>query len=128
MRVNIDETDINDDQYVLYNGELYTGTVFELLHGKIHAEIDYVDGIREGMSRLYYPDGTLESEESFRDGLGHGRQRYWYPNGQLKEEMFVDMGVMTSTRKWAEDGTLLDPQTRQPFPESPSGGGNGEAD
>jgi antitoxin component YwqK of YwqJK toxin-antitoxin module len=112
MRISIDDTDISPQQEILYEGEPFTGTAVEYSpDGTIIAETDYRNGIRDGRDRGYYPNGQVESEEWYDFGMGHGTARAWYPNGQLKEEEEINKGRLVSKRRWAADGTPLDPET-----------------
>lgn len=42
--------------------------------------------VREGLERLWWPDGTLRAERRWRAGEPEGLWRSWYRNGQLEAE------------------------------------------
>jgi len=118
MRVSVDDTDMDDQQRVLYNGEPFSGTVCETgKDDQLIAETEYRDGVQDGVSREYYPNGQLEAEEQYDFGHPQGLLRYWYPNGRLREEKVVDSGRLLQGRQWAEDGTPIDPNTGEPLPQ-----------
>jgi antitoxin component YwqK of YwqJK toxin-antitoxin module len=87
-----------------------------------HGRIEYPAGVlyeeftldskgqRHGISRLYYPDGTLKRETVFHHGSWQSF-RAWWPNGKLQEECSPWI-LDDSTRKWDEDGTPILPPPR----------------
>lgn len=56
-----------------------------------------VAGLREGLWRVYYPDGTLWSEETFKSNKLHGLVRSWAPDGHLTGESEYQNGKLHGT-------------------------------
>ncbi len=109
MRVNIDDTDMDDGQRFRYRDELFTGELVETDQaGAVIALTTVRNGIAHGPDRGWYPDGTLQSEIEVVDGRAVGTSREWHHNGRLAEErLFDDRGRLVMTRRWNEDGSLI---------------------
>jgi antitoxin component YwqK of YwqJK toxin-antitoxin module len=107
MRVNIDDTDMDDAQRFLYRGALFTGELVETdPAGTVIALTTIRNGIAHGPDRGWYPDGTLRSEIEVVDGRAVGTSREWHPNGRPAEERdFDEHGRLIAVRSWAADGT-----------------------
>ncbi|MFF7854801.1 toxin-antitoxin system YwqK family antitoxin [Streptomyces sp. NPDC007904] len=107
-RIDIDEPDVDmdDAQRLLYRGEPFTGEVTEHLDGKLVSLDAYAEGVRNGLSREWYKDGTLRSEGTVRDGLPRGEFREWHPNGApASRKVFADDGLtLREEHQWDEDG------------------------
>jgi len=46
-------------------------------------EVEYKNGIREGMTRTYYKGGMIEQEIQYKGGVKNGDARWLYPDGKL---------------------------------------------
>ncbi len=51
--------------------------------GRVIATENYVDGVLEGLSESWYPDGKRRSSVPMQAGKVHGRAQYWLPSGEL---------------------------------------------
>ena len=107
-RIDIDspEVDMDEAQRLLYQGELFTGEAVEYMAGKMVSLDHYTDGVQDGLSREWYPDGTLRSEGRLREGLPCGEFREWHANGVLaSRKVFGDDGLtLLEELKWDENG------------------------
>lgn len=84
-RVDFEELDFGEDQLVVWKDQPFTGVAVEL-----------------------FPDGKPCSEVPFLNGLRHGVLRAWYPSGQLKEEKHLWYGGLHGyARVWNEQGGLI---------------------
>lgn len=107
LRVNIDDTDMNEDgSLLLHHGEPFTGEVEERDgDGRLVALETYRNGRAEGVSRLWHANGRLRSESDCRWGNAIGVSRDWHDNGQLAaEKVFDDVGALMEVRRWNEHG------------------------
>ena len=113
MRIDIDETTVDDGSHYFCNGGLFTGELEETdPAGNVIALTPVTNGRPHGVDREWYPDGTLRSETTVVDGVATGTSREWHRNGRLAEERdFDERGRLIATRKWTEDGT---PVQREP--------------
>jgi antitoxin component YwqK of YwqJK toxin-antitoxin module len=67
----------------------------------------FVIGLREGIWRYYYPDGSLKYEGNYVQGNPDKRHKYYYPDGTLKEEQYYAMGIREKNwKKYDEEGNL----------------------
>jgi antitoxin component YwqK of YwqJK toxin-antitoxin module len=113
LRVNADDMDFNPATYrYLYQGKPFTGEMYE--YGtdgtvtSVKAISEFVEGLRHGITRVFYPDGTLRSEARYEYNRPVGLERTWHHNGQLEEEIsYTEEGTWIATRRWDEDGELV---------------------
>lgn len=110
MRIDYEDSYLDDDMRVHYEDELFTG---EVVHrdsaGRVIAEISYVEGVPSGPQAEWYSDGTKKNEGQATFGLAVGDWRKWHPNGQLAEHsVFSPQGRRTHRRRWDKDGNLTE--------------------
>jgi antitoxin component YwqK of YwqJK toxin-antitoxin module len=68
----------------------------------------YVIGLREGIWKYYYSNGTLEYEGSYSQGNPDKKHKYYYPSGVLKEEQYYQMGIREKNwKKYDPEGNLV---------------------
>jgi hypothetical protein len=109
LRVEYRQIGFDASQYhYVYQDRPLTGEMIEPGVGDVPMAVsEFRDGLRHGMSRVYFPDGRLHSEARYEYGEPVGADRTWYHNGQLQEEIaYTDQSKYVSTRRWSEDGTL----------------------
>ncbi len=68
--------------------------------GSIKAELNYVQGVLNGFSVWYFPNGNKEKEVYYSDGKIDGTVKYFYENGLLKAEFNVKNGVRDGLTKF----------------------------
>ncbi|TVR39223.1 MAG: toxin-antitoxin system YwqK family antitoxin [Cryomorphaceae bacterium] len=102
------------DDVATMHGEPFTGVVGIYTSGNVLlSEQAYLNGAKEGVWRVYHPNGNLQKEGIIENGLEHGRYREWYANGQLKYEYHYNAGKKVGKwLSWYEDGT---PYTERNF-------------
>ena len=101
--------ELNDLLYKKKDTTLITGKV--ITHdgtGKIIIEeVNIREGIAEGMTKLWYENGTPQFETNIKNGQPNGIGRMWYKNGQLKVELLLKNGEPEGRAKeWYENGQL----------------------
>jgi antitoxin component YwqK of YwqJK toxin-antitoxin module len=107
-RISFDDIDWTDDQRVTFRDKPVTGEVVELdPDGRPIEVVTYSHGIREGLTRSFYPNGTVESKRWYESRIPEGMARTWYENGQLRSETRFQRGRAVEKQMWAEDGTNL---------------------
>lgn len=75
--------------------------------GSIRSEISYVNDILDGAAVEYYPNGNLKSYKEFSNGILHGRVVFYYPDGLVEREFNVKNGKKDGTeRVYYENGSL----------------------
>ncbi|PHV29285.1 hypothetical protein CSQ93_04155 [Janthinobacterium sp. BJB426] len=68
------------------SGDLVGGFVTYYPNGKIEKQVAQDGkGWQEGVSSLYYPNGSLDSRGSWRHGLPEGTHQQYHPTGKLRE-------------------------------------------
>lgn len=67
------------------HGKVFTGILFKLNNSfDTLFSICYQNGLKEGRSMLYYPNGSLREERYFSAGKKTGTAHSYWPAGQLK--------------------------------------------
>ncbi|HWC79488.1 MAG TPA: hypothetical protein VG756_05945 [Pseudonocardiaceae bacterium] len=111
--INVDDPEIDGDLSgrITYRGELFTGQTVEY-HPKTGQRIGlttYTDGVEDGPSKSWYPDGSLESEGVVKSGSAVGEWHEYHPNGRVRQlDVFDDQGRHQSRKIWDENGTLIE--------------------
>ena len=49
-------------------------------------QVNYVDGKKEGIRKLFFPGGKVKSETTFQNNIPKGHAKVYYSNGNLSEE------------------------------------------
>ncbi|MFJ3959791.1 toxin-antitoxin system YwqK family antitoxin [Streptomyces sp. NPDC090036] len=110
-RIGVDDPDVDMDlaQRLLCRDELFTGEVAEYQNGQLVCLDDYVNGVRDGSSRAWYPDGTLKLEGTVRNGVALGEFKEWHANGVLKSRQMFDNYLYDLRQEsvWDEEGRLV---------------------
>jgi len=68
----------------------------------------YVDGLRQGVWKTYYIDGTLWSEGTYLNDMRHGLWKHYYEDGVTlsKEFHYLNGQLYGSFKGYDKDGTL----------------------
>ncbi|MFF4370203.1 toxin-antitoxin system YwqK family antitoxin [Streptomyces sp. NPDC001594] len=110
-RVDTDDPDVDIDMghRMLYRDELFTGEVVEYQGDQIVCLDVYLDGIKNGLSQMWYPDGTLKLQGTVVNGVALGEFLEWHPNGVLKSRQFFDDHIYSLKEEdvWDEQGNLV---------------------
>ena len=91
----------------------YTG-VIETYNEKniLLAKAEFKNGIQDGSSKIFFPNGKLYSEASFKNGEQVGVQKDYYENGKLKMETSFKNGQQSGPAKaYDENGKLVQQAT-----------------
>lgn len=74
--------DLQGNQFIC-DGEIASGIVrHELENGKV-LEMELKNGLPNGTSKLWYPNGNLETVSEMVDGVKHGKAVGYHENGEL---------------------------------------------
>lgn len=76
-------------------------------NGQLENEVEYKNGIEEGLARVYYENGKLKISYSHKSGKKHGNIKFYYPTGVLKAEGKYDMGRPLFDKRYNERGELI---------------------
>ncbi|MDY6993954.1 MAG: hypothetical protein SVR94_15305, partial [Pseudomonadota bacterium] len=72
--INGSELQFDNDQIAIINGDPFTGLAFYYRDdGTIESEVDYVQGIQEGVIRDFDELGNVISESEVKNGAYHGQ-------------------------------------------------------
>ncbi|MER8088850.1 toxin-antitoxin system YwqK family antitoxin [Streptomyces sp. NPDC058316] len=110
-RIDIDDPDVDMDMShrMLYRSELFTGEVAEYQGGQMVCLDTYVDGIRNGSSQMWHPDGSLRLQGTVINGVASEEFLEWHPNGALKSRKFFDNEIYSLREEttWDEKGNAV---------------------
>ena len=67
-------------------------------------EINYKDGILDGVWKSWYENGQLESEGIYKLDEPEGIWKSWYKNGKLHAEGLFKTGLLISYKSWFKNG------------------------
>jgi len=109
----LDKSDINFDEetnLITYksDGKLVNGIVHEKWgNGQLMQEYTVEEGKFNGISKIWYEDGTIEAESIFNNGELTFHKKY-YQNGNLFQMVHMQNGMPKDTAKvFYPDGSLL---------------------
>ena len=61
----------------------FTGTAAGMFaNGKKRIEVNFVDGLEQGLKVVWYQEGKKQSEGMLKKGRYEGKLTTWFPNGQ----------------------------------------------
>ena len=112
----IKATDIDVKGNVVYEAGQnapYTGFI-ETYNEKnvLLARSEFKNGIQDGSSKIYFPNGKLYSEATFQNGKQVGVQKDYYENGKLQGEATYKNGQLDGVAKlYDESGKLIEEAT-----------------
>ena len=87
-----------DGEFILY----YPQT------GKVQTLETFRNGVQEGPSMSYYPDGTLKYSIMFVDGHEDGEVRSYYPDGSPMEKFSYNNGKLDGAyEQYFQDGDIM---------------------
>lgn len=75
--------------------------------GTLRSEISYVNDILDGPAFWYHQNGNLQAEKNYSYGKLNGYVREYFENGLLKEEYFVKDGIKDGTQRFFYDNGAL---------------------
>jgi hypothetical protein len=105
LRVPDDDLDFGPDQVMHYHGVPFTGISFEDDKGG-RAELQYRNGLQDGMAREWWPSGQLKEETPYREGFAHGVIRAYDDAGRLIQESLREYGILLRRTTYDEDGAV----------------------
>lgn len=78
----------------LYQGKAFSGIAFERFDTKqLSRVVFYQNGVQEGLTLLWYPDGSPQMSAVYRAGALNGRFQGWYHNGSVIYDMMINNGA-----------------------------------
>lgn len=114
-RVDIDEVEF-DDQLALVEDQPFTGIIHQIdSAGCLRSESRYREGLPDGLSKEWYPDGQIEARWIAIRGNGSSESWEWHRNGQPRSYRRNVDGYATRIKAWDERGALISDETRPPL-------------
>jgi antitoxin component YwqK of YwqJK toxin-antitoxin module len=111
-----EDIDYDEDLSPTIEDKPLTGVVrYRDADGFMFMSISYLNGIRHGRLRKYFPNGNVRFELLFEHGVLTGIGRAWHENGQLKAEVLYEWRRPVSSREWDADGKEIVPASADPI-------------
>ncbi|MDA3882066.1 MAG: hypothetical protein PF481_02165 [Bacteroidales bacterium] len=103
--VELSELAKNNSGKYVYNGELYTGTVYaKHVNGTIGLIGEVKEGSKEGIWQYFYSTGEKKRESTYINNKKEGITYYWYQNGQVAKEIMYRSDKNIDQKLWDENG------------------------
>jgi len=97
---------------MLDDGKAFSGWAFERnAQGQLVRAAQYKEGLQDGLSLMWYADGSPQMSASYRAGSLHGRFLGWYTNGNVIYDMVINRGAYASDNLAEQDGSRLSSET-----------------
>lgn len=107
MTVNGVDLAFGEDQTCIYRGFPFTGTaVFYRTDGTLESEVEYLDGVQNGLVRDWNEASVLVLEAEVKNGAYHGRVRHFSDSGHLLREDGYEFGICIARWESLENGGL----------------------
>ena len=76
--------------------------------GVVREDINYANGVKDGVAQQYYPDGKQQVYMVYQNGVLEGGVSTYYNSGNMEYETKYAAGMMNGSRVgYYEDGTLM---------------------
>jgi antitoxin component YwqK of YwqJK toxin-antitoxin module len=114
-KIDAERLEISDDQAYFLDGAPFNGVAVHYREdGSTESEVEFRDGIQNGVSRDWDAKGQLIFEGVLRSGAYHGTCRTWTSAGRLVQEDTYEHGIRTSRKKWSAEGELTEEAELEP--------------
>jgi len=83
-KFELDEVVYSGDSVFTLDGHPLTGTIIDhyLVTNFLWTEEDYRNGVKHGITKVYFPSGKLQREIDFKNGLRDGFHITYFENGR----------------------------------------------
>lgn len=91
-----------------FKGKPYSGVMEEHDASKnLIGVSEFADGKKNGVSKYYWPNGTLKFEANYKNGFYHGSVKRYFENGKLLSWFNYDNGYESGRQQmWKSDGRI----------------------
>lgn len=102
------EVNCEDGMCYLLDGQPLNGKLRHYYpNGVVGADVEYQNGVRNGVQQKFFDDGKQWEYVVFVNGKLHGMASHYYKNGNIEFEEPYDNGLLNGVRRaFYEDGTL----------------------
>lgn len=108
LRIHYDDLEYDyENALEAFEGKPFTGVAFDEGPAGGRHEVEFVDGLKNGVAREWAPDGTLIRERLLRGDALDGMSREWFPSGVLRKEGLYESGLCLREKEWDEEGRLV---------------------
>ena len=80
---------------------------YQSLHDEQYQTGFYLNGLRHGEAKWFYPDGSLEQHCFYLKGMLHGESKWFYEDGSLEQHGFYLNGSLHGEfKEYYQNGSL----------------------
>ena len=106
------------DHFYNFKGQPFAGICYSTYeNGRRSLEVEYLDGLPNGIWKQWYESGGLKLASQCRSGIKHGSHEEWNDGGKLKLRATYEYGIQLEMREWNAAGRIV--RTFQLGPDSP---------
>ena len=109
--LEVDNSDVKispEDSLAYFNGNLFSGRAKSFYeNGQQATEVNYVDGMRDGLESRWFENGAKKFEARFHNNQLTGVYEEWFENGKKKTERVWQDGKAVSVKEWSSEGELV---------------------
>lgn len=96
---------IDDVFYLKGTKKMFTGQCYSMHpNGQLGMGGSIVNGLRDGEWFWFYDTGVQKRFATYKNGVKQGATIYYYPNGQKKSEIIFDDDQNIRQTSWDEEG------------------------
>lgn len=108
--VKFDDLDYDEAGWLLlYEGKPFSGVAIDYYEdGAIYWQSQYLNGLKHGWNREWYPTGILKMENWRLGEAGHGITKHYFPDGKIKSHEELEFGFEVSYIEWDEAGKVIE--------------------
>lgn len=106
--VNVNELNFNPSKgLVYYNDKPFTVISERFYDNTVQAsKTTYTNGIKNGVERKWFKDGSLSYDAFYSEGLKKGESKTWWKNGNLRTTSRFENGVANGLQEqWYQSGS-----------------------
>lgn len=100
----------NDKGVLVADTLMLNDSLFEIKsyddNGKLIEEASLLNGLLNGVQKMYFPSGALKSEIAFENGKENGNWKIWYANGFVHLKGKSENGKYVKVEEYYDNGTL----------------------
>ncbi len=83
----------------------FTGKFIDFFYDStIIAEGNYINGVKDGLFKIYYLNGKIKESGFYKNGIRIGIWEYWYENGSIKQKINFSDETSKVIDFWDEKG------------------------
>jgi antitoxin component YwqK of YwqJK toxin-antitoxin module len=100
--------DIDSELVATADGRPFTGIGYEESSVLGRSEVEYRNGVQEGIARDWYPSGVLKGESEYFQNTLHGVTRECDSSGRRVSETHYEYGIVVRRERFDSSGVVIE--------------------